>query len=266
MAKSTSGKWVSRVGAAGGGKTYRKARPSNFYGILAVIVVLGLALVVYSRYEYQHPTHKAAAPVVKPAIGSTVYVAFAADDCGKAEPFLTEDETYKGSYQVGPDDVVKLTPQAAANAGTNATLANFTTEYPGLKLTKSEIALPGKTGLDSAAETFKTGEVCAKGTPDAGKTGVVEYAYWTSLGQKTPTITSDPAAIHFATDLRVTAAFVPKGVTPIAPSTSTVDEMVLAATTPSTTTTAPTTTTTTPVNQPSPTTTTSAPTTTTTKG
>ncbi|HTT59852.1 MAG TPA: hypothetical protein VMF33_07365, partial [Acidimicrobiales bacterium] len=70
MAKSNSGKWVSRVGSAGGGKTYQKSRPANYYGALFVIVVLGLALTAFSRYEYDHPTKPKAAPVVAPAIGS----------------------------------------------------------------------------------------------------------------------------------------------------------------------------------------------------
>ncbi len=270
MAKSTSGKWVSRVGAAGGGKSYKKSRPGNFYGALAVIVILGLALVVYSRYEYQNPVKAAKAPQVAPVIGSTLYAALAVDDCGTTLPYLTEDaKTYKGSWVVGPYDVVELTPEAAANAGKNATLANFTTDYPGLKLTSSEIAIPKGQGLANPATTFKNGEACGATTKYAGKKGKVEYAYWTTLGQVTPAITTNPSKIHFAKDLRVTIAFVPAGVTPAAPSKSSVDEMVLANTTPTTTTTAPTTTTTAATSTtlgPSVTTTSTAGTTTTTKG
>lgn len=270
MAKSTSGKWVSRVGAAGGGKTYRKSRPANYYGALAVIVILGLALVVYSRYEYQHPGRHATASQAAPVIGSTLYAALAVDDCGTTLPYLTQDDkTYKGSYLVGPYDVVDLTPQASANAGKNATLANFTTEYPGLKLTSSEIAIPKSEGLANPATTFKNGDACGPKTKYAGEKGKVEYAYWTTLAQTTPKITKDPAKIHFAKDLRVTIAFLPPGVAPVAPSKSSVDEMVLANTTPTTTTTAPTTTTTTATSTtagPSVTTTTAAGTTTTTKG
>src|ERR1035438_6646526 len=58
VAKSATGRWVSRVGASGGGKAYKKTRPGNFYGALAVIVVLGLVATVFARYEYQHPTKK----------------------------------------------------------------------------------------------------------------------------------------------------------------------------------------------------------------
>lgn len=89
MAKSTSGKWVSRVGSAGGGKTYTKARPSSFYAILVLIVVVGLALVVYSRYEYQHPAKKV---VIEPAIGTTQFAALSLQDCGVTLPYLTSDQ------------------------------------------------------------------------------------------------------------------------------------------------------------------------------
>ena len=75
MAKSTSGKWVSRVGSAGGGKTYTKARPSSFYAILVLIVVVGLALVVFSRYEYQHPLKKVVIEPAPAVTGTTSHTA-----------------------------------------------------------------------------------------------------------------------------------------------------------------------------------------------
>jgi hypothetical protein len=96
----------------------------------------------------------------------------------------------------------------------------------------------------------------------------VEYAYWTSFAQKTPTITTNPAKIKFSKELRVTMAFEPAGVVPAPPSKTTDNEMVYDTVTPATTTTTtlPTTTTTVgPGNAPT-TTTTTASTTTTTKG
>ncbi|MGC2167539.1 MAG: hypothetical protein WA580_00385 [Acidimicrobiales bacterium] len=264
MAKSNSGKWVSRVGSAGGGKTYRKSRPGNYYGALFVIVVLGLALTAFSKYEYEHPTKKAVAPVIAPAIGSVQYAALAIDDCGTDLPYLQTDTSYKGGgFLVGGDNVVRLTPLSAADAGHNANLKTFASEYPGLKLTSTELAVPKTNGVANPKTTFKNGEDCAPGTKYAGKPGKVVYAYWTTLAQKAPTLTTNPAKIHFYKDLRVTMAFLPAGVTPTAPAQKSVDEMVLDATTPTTTTTTtlPATTTTAPL-----TTTTTTPTTTTTKG
>jgi len=269
VAKSTSGKWVSRVGAAGGGKTYKRTHPSNFYGALVLIVVLGLLLVVYSRYEYQNPV-KHHTKVVQPVVGSIQYAALAVQACGRSLPYLTADPTYKGGFIVGPDNVMRLDPVSSADAGNNATLKTFATEFPGLVATSSELAVPKPTGVANPATTYKNGDVCPADSKYPGKTGHVVYAYWSTLGQVTPTLTTDPAKVKFVKDLRLTLAFEPVGVTPSAPAKATVDDMVIAATTPTTTTTAPTTTTTAPTTtttaKGTTTTTTAATTTTTAKG
>jgi hypothetical protein len=258
VAKSTSGKWVSRVGAAGGGKTYQKARPANFYGALIVIVVLGLILVVFSRYEYQNPVKKHSTAVA-PAIGKTLFAGFSIQSCGQTLPYLTADLTSTGGFIVGTDDVIKLDPVTAADAGANATLQQFGAEYKGLLLSTTELAVPNSTGGTDSATTYKNGDTCSAKSKYAGKKGDVVYAYWTSLGQTKPTLTTNPAKIHFSKNLRVTLAFEPSGVTPTAPSSTTVNEMFLDTTTPTTTSTTATATTST-------TTTTIASTTTTSKG
>jgi hypothetical protein len=269
VAKSTSGKWVSRVGAAGGGKTYRKTRPGNFYGALAVIVVLGIVLTVYSRYEYQNPV-SSTTTTVSPAIGSVSYAALSLQVCGQNLPYLHSDPTFKGGFIVGPKDVIRLAPASAAEAGANATLKTFASEYAGLIASSTELAVPTATGVANPKTTYKNGQVCPATSKYPGKKGKVVYAYWNSFGQKKATLTTDPATIKFVKDLRVTMAFEPAGVTPRVPSKATVDAMVLYATTPSTTTTVATTTTlptaTTTTAPTSATTTTIAGTTTTAKG
>ena len=263
MAKSTSGKWVSRVGAAGGGKTYQKTRPSNFYGVLVAIVVLGIVLTIYSRYEYQNPVKKHTT-TVQPAIGSVLYAGLSLQACGQNLPFLHSDPAFKGGFIVGPDNVIRLSPLSSGEAGANATLKTFTSEFPGLVATSTEFAVPKATGVANPATTYKNGQACPAKSKYPGKKGKVVYAYWNSFGQKTPTLTTNPAKIKFVKDLRVAMAFEPTGVTPRVPLKATVDEMVLAATAPATTTTLPVVTTTTlPTGT---TTTTIASTTTTTKG
>ena len=237
MAKSTSGKWVSRVGAAGGGKTYTKTRPGNFYGALLAIAVLGLALVVYSRYEYQNPVRPPAAAA--PAIGSTLYAGLTIQACGQYLPYLNTDPTYKGGFIVQSSDVIKLSPAAAADAGHNATLARFVVEYPGLVATSTVLGVPTATGIANPKTTYKNGQVCAKTSKYPGKKGTVVYAYWKSFAQKKPALTTNPASIHFTRELRVAMAFEPAGVTPRVPTSTTTDQMVLATTTPTTTTTTP---------------------------
>jgi hypothetical protein len=267
VAKSNLGKRVSSVGSQGGGKTYKKTRPANFYGALAVIVILGLALTAYSRYEYQNPVKSkhATTSTIAPGIGSVQYAALSIQNCGTTLPALLPDETYKGGgFIVGPDNVVRLTPLTSADAGKKATLATFAKEYAGLTTTSTELAVPKGDGIANPKTTFKTGDACGPTTKYAGKTGKVEYAYWSTLAQTTPTITTNPASIRFTKELRLALAFEPAGVTPAVPAASTVDHMVTDTVTPTTTTTTtlPTTTTT----GSDVTTTTAASTTTTTKG
>ncbi|MDE3008167.1 MAG: hypothetical protein KGI14_03940 [Acidobacteriota bacterium] len=267
MAKSASGKWVSRVGASGGGKSYQRRRPSNFLGAVTLIVALGLLTTIYSRYEYQHPATTTTAPQVAPAIGTTWYAALSLQACGERLPFLNPDPNFKGGFKVQATDVVQVSPTSAADAGNRATLKQFAAEFPGLVLTSSELAVPTATGVANPKTTYANGQACPAGSKYAGKKGAVVYAYWRSFGQKTPTLTTDPASIKFSQYLRVSVGFEPKGVTPLAPLQSTVNNMVAAAQVTTSTTTAPVATTTVPA-----TTSTTAPpsgsttTTTTTKG
>ncbi|NBV25851.1 MAG: hypothetical protein EBR99_00820, partial [Actinobacteria bacterium] len=126
MAKSNSGKWVSRVGAGGGGKAYRKTRPMNYYGAITLIVVLGLLSVVYSRYEYQNPASAEA-----PAIGTTWYAAFKGEACGTTMPALSANATTAtNGLTVTQKNVLVISPKTADEAGRNATLATFMAQRP----------------------------------------------------------------------------------------------------------------------------------------
>ena len=234
VAKSTSGKWVSRVGSAGGGKAYAKARPSNYYGILVVIVVLGIAATLIARYDYQHPA--AAAKGTPPAIGTTWYAALAVEACGQPLATLTPNPTNTGGFVVQSNNVLRISPTSAADSGNNATVAQFANEFPGLIISSSELAVPTSAGAANPKTTYHNGDTCATGTKDAGRTGKVVYAYWTSFGQKKPTTTTNPASIKFANYMRVTLAFEPQGVTPPPPAQATVNAMVAAGSTSTTTT------------------------------
>jgi len=267
VAKSATGRWVSRVGASGGGKAYKKTRPGNFYGALAVIVVLGLVATVFARYEYQHPAKAPAG--VAPKIGTTWYAALSVQACGKTLSYLPADTSLKaqGMYAL-PSGVLKIAPVSAADSGNNATLAQFGNEYPGLLISTSQMKIPKDVlGTPNPNTSYTNGQACpsGKGALYPGQAGKVSYAYWTTFGQKKPTITTNPASIKFAPDIRITMAFDPKGVVSRPPSTVTDDAMVADSTTPTTTTTVTTSPTTTVISG-STTTTTKSTTTTAPKG
>lgn len=203
MARRDTGKWVARAAATGGGRTYRGQLPMRWYGSLALIVLLGVALVIYSRYERQHPVAATA-----PAAGAHWYTALAFDICGTIEPNLpanpNEATAAPGLHTAG-DGVIQITPQKAADEGNNATLARFVATYPGLQLTSSTVKLPGKVA-------HSNGQVCPSGTPDAGRKGVVRIKVWPSFappGSNHPFEPSDPSALKLADGQLVTVAFVP---------------------------------------------------------
>ena len=236
MAKSASGKWVSRVGSSGGGKSYKKTRPSNYYGALLLIVVAGLLLAIYSRYEYQHPSTTTTAPQVAPAVGTTWYAALSIQACGQTLANLPSDLSGRGGFVVLGSNVIRVAPTSATDAGNNATVKQFASEYNGLVATTSQLQIPTATGTLNPKTAFKNGQACPSTSHYAGKKGTVVYAYWRTFGQQAPTLTTDPSTIKFSQYLRVTMAFEPAGVVPSPPAQKTVNAMVaLAQTTTSTT-------------------------------
>ena len=226
---------VSRVGATGGGKAYKKSRPGNYYGVLVVIVVLGLLAAVLARYDYQHPTK--AKHATAPAIGTTWYAGLSIQACGVNLSNLSPDPTSAGGFIVQTDNVIRISPATAADAGNNATLSQFADEYPGLITSTSELAVPTANGQADTKTTYHNGQACPATSKYSGQTGKVVYAYWSSISQKKPTLTTDPTKIKFKEYMRITMAFDPTGVTPTAPSTTTVDAMVSAGSSAATTTT-----------------------------
>jgi len=236
VAKSATGRWVSRVGASGGGKAYKKTRPGNFYGALAVIVILGLVATVFARYDYQHPPKNPAG--IAPKIGTTWYAGLSIQACGKTLPFLADDTTLKGQGMYAlTDGVIRISPASAADSGNNATLAQFGNEYPGLLISTSQMNIPKNVlGAANPKTSFTNGHACPAGTPDAGQVGKVTYASW-SPGQKKAKITTNPATIKFAPELRVAIGFEPVGVKLAPPTRKTVDAVLTATLTSTTTTT-----------------------------
>jgi hypothetical protein len=256
------GKWVSRVGAAGGGKSYQKTRPTNYYALLIVIVALGLLSVVLSRYDYQHPAAATVTSGTPPAVGTTWYAGVNVEVCGVALSPLAANTSTTSGLTMKANNVLQISPLSAADSGSHATLGQFGAEYPGLILNSSEIGIPTAAGTPNPATTYHNGELCPSNSKYPKQAGRVVYAYWPNLSSSKPVLTTNPSSIKLTQYLRVTLAFDPQNVTPAAPSKTTVNAMVVdQASVGTTTTTAPVTTTTTGT-----TTTTAPPTTTTTTG
>ena len=221
MARADSGRWVQRAGSTGGGRTYRGQMPVKWYGSLVLICVLGVALVVYSRYELQHP-----APAVQPAVGTHWFVALGFDVCGTPQTNLPSNPNATSSpipgLRTDGDGVIQVAPTTAKDAGDNATLARFVELYPKLKVTSSTLGIPGK-------HTYTNGQKCPAGSPQAGKAGVVSIKVWSNFtgpGATHPVTQTDASAVRLADGQLITIAFVPAGVSVPKPPSSVITAML----------------------------------------
>jgi hypothetical protein len=238
MPRSSTGKWVSRAGATGGGRTYRGQIPVNWYAGLILIVIIGLVSVIYSRYEYQHP----AASNVSPTVGQTLFAGLAIDVCGNLQKALAPStNTAVAGITTPGDNVLNVSPHVKGQAGDNATLGQFFDNYKGLKLTSDSITVPKK-------KTYKNGQICGSGSKDAGQHGVIKYEVWPNAVSNSGTLTTgDPSSLKIGSRTLITVGFVPASVTKLPkPPSSTVNALLVLAGSVSNGTTTTTTTTTTP--------------------
>ncbi len=218
--------------------------PVKWYGSLFLIVLVGIVSVVYSRYERGEPV--AGTP---PTIGNTHwYAAFAVDVCGTVQPDLptNPNSTANPGIHTDGDGVIRIEPTKAADAGNNATLSRFVTDYPKFGLTSTSLTIPGE-------KARTNGETCPKLTPDAGRKGQVQIKVWPSAqapGVNHPSTTTDPTSVKLADGQLITVGFVPAGSRLPKPSAATITTMLQAISQAgsTTTTTTPLTATTTPAS------------------
>lgn len=248
MPASSTGKWVQRAGATGGGRTYRGQRPTNWYIAILIIVVVGLASVIFARYQYQNPASASAAN--EPTVGTTWHAGFDYYVCGTQEPALPAAKSGNAGIITTGNGVMQIAPKTSAEAGANATLGRFIQNTPGAKLSASELQYPG-------SALYKNGQACPSGTPDAGKTGTVQVSYWPTLESKlSVSLTGDPSSLKLGNNMLITMAFAPEntklpkppGTTVIAVLQAAQSSGTTATTAPTTATTAPTTATTAPAS------------------
>lgn len=212
MARTDTGKWVTRAASTGGSRAYRGQRPGKWYASLVLIVLLGVALVSYSRYERQHPSTTG-----QPAVGTKWFTAIGFDICGTVEGNLssnppTKSKTTPGITTVG-DGVLHIDPTTKSQAGANATLGAFVAGYKGLVITSTSVRFPGvrSTGHPEIARTFTQGQKCPAGTPDAGKRGVVTVALWPTPTANKPTIVDNPPSLKLGNQQLLEVAYLPQG-------------------------------------------------------
>ncbi|MGH9307434.1 MAG: hypothetical protein ACRD0I_11210 [Acidimicrobiales bacterium] len=194
MAKST-GRKVARAASTGATRSHRGRGPVGFYGAISLIVILGLALTVYSRYQFQHPTTAAATP---PTLADNWHVAYAVDICGTIQPNLKTPAHPFGITTFG-DGLIDVHPRIPSETGHNATLGKFVSGIPGFALSSSTLSYPGHA-------TEHNGNKCNN------KPAKVQVKVWSSVLDKTGTLVGgNPADVRLANGQLITIAFVPSG-------------------------------------------------------
>ena len=260
---NSTGKWVERAATTGGGRTYRGQMPVNWYASLAIICIVGLLLIGFSRYQRTHQTTSSSGP---PTTQQQWFAALGIDVCGKVQPNLpASPNASKIGFSANGNGVLTIQPKNSSESGSNATLGKFVSGYKGLQLNSSTLQYPGQ-------QVWSNGDVCPKGTPDAGKPGVVIVDSWPNFEAKSGSETSGPPEdLLFKNGQLITMAFVPATASIPKPPAQVITALIqsLSGTTTSTSTTLPTSTATTaPVTSTTTapvTSTTAAPTTTTSK-
>ncbi|HEV3282287.1 MAG TPA: hypothetical protein VG032_11870 [Acidimicrobiales bacterium] len=236
MPSNSTGRWVERAATTGGGRTYRGQMPVNWYATLVLICVVGLLLIGFSRYQR---THQASSSTGPPTTQQQWFAALGVDICGKMQPDLpASTNTTKTGLVANGNGVLTVAPKNSSESGGNATLGKFVSGYHGLELNSSTLQYPGQPAVTN-------GDVCPKGTPQAGKPGVVIVVSWpsfTSKGKGTET-SGPPQDLKFANGQLITMAFVPATVAVPKPPAKAITNLITAVTsgTASTTTTLPTT-------------------------
>src|SRR5215207_100220 len=182
MGKASSAKKVARAARTGGGRTRRGTTSWVWPGLMAAVVVLGTAGIVYSRDQRQPDNSRPFAAVAGRAADHW-HSAIGFYICGSFVPDLPEGDDPLGIHGHG-DNIVHIHPFGATSAGKRATLDIYF-DTVGADISDDKIELPGQ-------DTKRNGDKCEDGA------GVIQTKVWdtrapTDQGRIVP---GDPASIR----------------------------------------------------------------------
>ncbi|MGH9169320.1 MAG: hypothetical protein ACRD0Z_00350 [Acidimicrobiales bacterium] len=149
MPRENFSRRVARAAAVGSGRSYRQQTPLTWYLTVLVIVLLGVSLIAYSRYERIHPLPKVAAKATPPTAGDEWVAAVATDDCGKlSDSLLPETSLPDEAFSNSSNGIVVIAPgnnptDPTAYEGDKATLGAYLSTNS-ITLTSLLLSVPGK--------------------------------------------------------------------------------------------------------------------------
>ena len=212
MGKASSAKKVARAARTGGGRTRRGTTSWVWPGLMAAVVILGTAGIVYSRDQRQPDnTRPFAAAAGRPA--DHWHSAIGYYICGTFVPNLPEGDDPLGIHGHG-DNVVHIHPFGNSSAGKRASLEVYF-DTVSADISDDKIELPGQ-------DTKRNGDRCEDGP------GTIRTKVWDKRNPDDPgrIIEGDPSAIRPQDNQLITIAFAPEGANiPKPPSAPTLDNL-----------------------------------------
>ena len=197
MGKASSSKKVARAAGTGGGRTSRGKTPVLWYGTLALIMVVGIGLTVFSREQRLDALNSPESKEEPRANDSHWHVALGVRVCDRWLDPVTDQTDPKGIHTHG-DGIIHVHPFVASAAGRRATFERFA-EVVGGKLEPRRFAWPEGDGKKK--EDKENGDKCGD------QEGEVKAFYNGELHE------GDPGEIRLTDRGKLVLAFVPKGTT-----------------------------------------------------
>lgn len=202
MGKASSSKKVARAAGIGGGRVHTRHTPWAYYGIIALIVILGIVGTVTSRQRRNAQINTAGNGA--PAVGTTWHEGYAVYACGKFLSPVSVKAPDPEGITTRTAGVITIAPTVKSAAGANATLGKFA-DAVGMKLNAAELQIPGgHLYQDGGSCEGKAGHVYVK--QFAGPTDTVGQIFNGGKGQL-PKL--NPAEIPLKDNYLLTIAFVP---------------------------------------------------------
>lgn len=202
MGRASSSKKVARAAGIGGGRVRRRQTSWGYYGIIALILILGVVGTVSSRQRRDGQINNAGN--VAPTVGTVWQEGYAVYVCGKFLPAISTKAPDPQGITTRTAGIINIDPTSKASAGKNATLGKFASAV-GMKLNAAELQVPGgHLYLDGADCQGKPGHVYVK--QFAGTTDTIGDLY---NGAKNQLPKLDPAQVPLVNDDLLTIAFVP---------------------------------------------------------
>lgn len=181
MAKSRSKYTRARIRARGR-RPKKRGGATWFYGLLSLIVILGVAGVALARPDSADAVPPQPGNPSTGAPGDHWHAAIAADICGTWLGAPAEFETaadnpnVRSGIHTHGDGFIHIHPFTASEGGNNATLDRFLT-YGGWSASETALDLWSGPASDPTQTAWSNGDECPPGTPFAGRKGVVKWSF-----------------------------------------------------------------------------------------